>query len=63
MKKAPNSKALSGLRAPHRNSPPGPVNETAREMTDAARKNLAIIFMDTVFALFATIPASAVLPN
>ena len=50
MKKAPNNSALNGFRKPHRKSLPGPVSETAREMTDAAIKNLAIIFIDTVFA-------------
>ena len=59
MKKAPNNNALSGFRKPQRNSPPGPVSEVANEMTDAAIKNLASVFIDTVLV---AIPASLVFP-
>jgi len=46
MKKLTKRSALSGLRKPHRNSLPGPVNDTTKQITELTMSILASVFIN-----------------
>ena len=60
MKKFTNSRALSGLRKPHRNSLPGPVRDTAKRTGEAMRKIFANVFSGRSDLFFFMTKASVV---
>src|SRR5687767_4528939 len=45
IKNATNSRALNGLRNPHRNSLPGPVSEMPNRITDVVMNPFATVFI------------------